>query len=287
MPSSPPPCPPCRFLQQFAQDKFAALDVAHAGRLPVVAVRTFVKSLCPGPEAQVADAISQFVAAAEGAARDVPPEAVSVAGVAEVVAAAFEAGVCGAAAVRDAVKALLPAAALEGDDGEVQAFYSLLAVATARHHRALAPMWAPLLRDGGGGLGGEGATALQKIAAGLAAGGGGDARFKGYVSLLMALINHAGKVGRGRGRLQLTGGRGGYAAWCAPRLQGCPCWARHQARTRRAPHPSAGVPGRRAGGGRRGRGARAGRGAGGDAVPPGGRGAVAAAGAPVGARARR
>lgn len=85
-----------RFLQQFAHDKFAALDAAHSGRLPVVAARTFVKSLCPGPEPQVADAISQFVAAAEGAERDVPPETVNVAAVTEIKLDAFVAGVCGA-----------------------------------------------------------------------------------------------------------------------------------------------------------------------------------------------
>ena len=84
---------------------------------------------------------------------------------------------------------------LEGDDGEVQAFYSLLAVTTGRHHRALAPVWAQLLSGGsGGGPGGETAAGLAKVAAGVMAANGGDARFKAWGGLLMGLINHAGKA---------------------------------------------------------------------------------------------
>jgi len=94
---------PNRFLLKFAEDRFAALDVSHSGRLPVVAARTFVKSVLPpgAPDQQVADAITQFVATVEGHAHDVAPEAVGgVRGVTEVTKDAFEAAVCGAQAVR-------------------------------------------------------------------------------------------------------------------------------------------------------------------------------------------
>ena len=46
-----------RFIQKFAEDRFAALDVAHAGKLPIVAVRTFVKGVCQGTEQQVGCAL--------------------------------------------------------------------------------------------------------------------------------------------------------------------------------------------------------------------------------------
>ena len=45
--------PQLRFLEQYAEERFAALDVGHAGRLSLAVARTFVKSACPGPEQHV------------------------------------------------------------------------------------------------------------------------------------------------------------------------------------------------------------------------------------------
>lgn len=97
--------------------------------------------------------------------------------------------------VRDAIKAgMLQPALLAGEEDEAQDFFTLLAVTTARHNRALAPLWAraPPLADGGGG---EAGAALHKAAAAVAAAGvAGDARFRAYVGFLLGLINYAAKV---------------------------------------------------------------------------------------------
>lgn len=42
----------CRFVQRLAEDKFGSLDLQHSGKVPIVAVRSFVKSVTP-VEAQV------------------------------------------------------------------------------------------------------------------------------------------------------------------------------------------------------------------------------------------
>lgn len=51
-----------RFLQKFAEDRFTALDVGHAGKLPIVAVRTFVRGVCPGTEQQASVCLQRWVA---------------------------------------------------------------------------------------------------------------------------------------------------------------------------------------------------------------------------------
>lgn len=50
-----PPAPPAvRFIASFAEDRFGAMDVQHAGRVDVVPVRAFVKAMSPGAsDAQV------------------------------------------------------------------------------------------------------------------------------------------------------------------------------------------------------------------------------------------
>jgi hypothetical protein len=91
------------FLLKYAEDRFAALDVGHSGFLPIVTVRGFVKSVVQGSDAAVSEAISQFVAAAEAAARDVAPEAVVVSGVVEVRKEPFSAGVLNSPLVSERV----------------------------------------------------------------------------------------------------------------------------------------------------------------------------------------
>ncbi len=97
--------------------------------------------------------------------------------------------------VRDAIKAgALQPAMLEEEEDAAQGFFTLLAVTTARHHKALAPILARAAQLAEGGGGGEAAAALQKMAAGVATAGPGDAKFRAYVGLLLGLINFAAKV---------------------------------------------------------------------------------------------
>jgi len=115
--------------------------------------------------------------------------------------------------VRDAIKSMLQPAMLEAEEDETQGFYTLLAVTTARHHKALGPLWArtaPLAATTGAEAvgGGEAAAALQKMLAGVSAAGAGDAKFKAYVGLLLGLINFAAK-GFLEAMLASSGGGGG------------------------------------------------------------------------------
>lgn len=113
--------------------------------------------------------------------------------------------------MRDAIKAgVLPAALLAAEEDEAQVFYSLLAVTTARHHKALAPLWERALSDGG-----EAGAALQKMGAVVLAAGGGDAKFRAYVGFVLGLINLAAKVGAMRQGVPGAGfGRVLDDRWC-------------------------------------------------------------------------
>ena len=122
--------------------------------------------------------------------------------------------------VRDAVKAgLLQAALLEAEEDEA-AVYSLLAVTTGRHNKALAPLWerAAAAMDGDGG--GEAAAAVQKLAAAVGAAPAGDARFRAYVGVVLGLINWAAKVRNGpHGTAAFFAIRAGLCLRC----NGCRC----------------------------------------------------------------
>lgn len=44
----------CRHIITFGEDRFTAMDVQRSGKINIVAVRSFVKSMCPGvSDAQV------------------------------------------------------------------------------------------------------------------------------------------------------------------------------------------------------------------------------------------
>lgn len=73
------------------------------------------------PRCQVSGDISTFVANAEAAVRDIPPEQVSVPSVTELSREAFVAGVNATLSVRDHIKLhLLPPARLEEENEEAQ-----------------------------------------------------------------------------------------------------------------------------------------------------------------------
>ena len=70
---------------------------------------------------QVSDTITAFVVAAEGAAKDLLPEQVTVASVTEMGREGFVAGVCSTTSIREIIKAtLLGPAPLEEEDAESQ-----------------------------------------------------------------------------------------------------------------------------------------------------------------------
>jgi hypothetical protein len=84
--------------------------------------------------------------------------------------------------LRDLIKLhhVPPPPLTEEEGGEEAVFTSLLAVLTSRHHRSLAPVWARLA---------GGSPALQELLRQQGGAGAGDARFKAYVGLLLALVN--------------------------------------------------------------------------------------------------
>lgn len=73
----------------------------------------------------------------------------------------------------------------------LQVFFNLLSVLMMRHSSALLPTWQSAVDAAGD----RGRPLQQQLAAVTAAGSGGDARLKAYVSLLLALMNTATQVG--------------------------------------------------------------------------------------------
>eukprot|EP00878_Enallax_costatus_P005108 GHUV01005370.1.p1 GENE.GHUV01005370.1~~GHUV01005370.1.p1 ORF type:complete len:604 (+),score=218.67 GHUV01005370.1:107-1918(+) len=177
-----------KFISNFGEDKFTAMDVNRTDKVDIVLVRSFVKTMSPGVgDAQVSENISSFVATAEAAARDISPDQVAVPSVTELSRDAFVLGVSSTVFVREHIKMrLLTAARLEEDDSEAQVFFNLLSVLMMRHSTALMPVWQAAV-DAAGDRG----RPLQQQLAAVTAAGSGDARLKAYVSLLLALMNTA------------------------------------------------------------------------------------------------